>query len=82
LAFGYKPPDLIHVFARDVLDWKRGRSAQLEYEANLLFTVGEIAAGRRDRPIRKEKIRKTYSDQTRKLIEQADKLDKQRGKIK
>jgi hypothetical protein len=54
----------------------------LEYEANLLFTVGEIAAGRRDRPVRKEKIRTRYSPQVRKLIEEAERRDKEQGKIK
>lgn len=71
----------MHMYALDVLDWKRGMDKRLEYEMNLLYTAAEIAAGTKVyKPKRKEKTR--YSDKVRDLIDKADALDRQLGKIK
>ena len=81
MAFGYKPRDLIHVYAQDVLDWKRGLESRYEYDTHILYTAAEIAAGRRDRPS-KNKARSKYSQKFRDLIAQEDRKDKEKGKIK
>lgn len=52
-----------------------------EYEAHILYTAGEIAAGRRDRPVKKKNVRTKFLDKTRRMIEKADALDREKGRI-
>lgn len=79
LAYGYKPSDLMQIYALDVLDFKRGLAARLTFEVDVLYTAAEIAHGTKVRKPKNE--RRTYSPKIREMIAQADIKDKKEGLI-
>ena len=79
LAYGYKPSDLMQIYALDVLDFKRGLAARLTYEQDVIFLAAEIAHGTKVRKTKNE--RNTYSPKIREMIEKADLKDKKAGLI-
>lgn len=86
LAYGYKPSDLMQMTALDVVDFFRGHRARLEMEIKLLFDAAEMAGMlatgkfKRSRPVTNEQ--RHYSERTRQLIDEEDRKDKEKGKIK
>ena len=84
MAYGYKPADLVHMRAIDVVDFFKGLRRRLKEERKMMFDAAEMAgllATGKYRRSRADLDRSEYSDKIKEMIAEQDRIDIEKGLI-